>query len=128
MHHVSARSYNVLTSVAFFILSAMTPCASHTVFTTNQNWSGSSFPTPLNTVNFIALSILNCGGGGGGVGEDGGEDGDIGGGVGGGVMHGIRCLIRLITLLGETFASSSLLSHGGEIKELVSNYFLPSFL
>ena len=73
----------MLTNVSFFILSSVTPCDSHTTFTMNQNWSGSSFPTPLNTRNFIALSILNCGGGGGGVGEDGGEDGETGGGVGG---------------------------------------------
>ena len=80
----------------------------------------------MNTHNFIALAILNSGGGGGGVGEDGGEDGETGGGVGGGVIRRIRCLIRLITLLGETFVSSS--SHGCEIKGLVSNSSLPLFL
>ena len=64
----------------------------------------------------------------GGVGEDGGEDGETGGGVGGGSMGRIHCLIRLITLLGETFVSSSSLSRGGEIKGLVSNSLLPSFL
>ena len=57
-----------------------------------------------------------------------GEDGETGGGVGGGGMHGILCLIRLITLLGETFASSSSPPHGGEIKGLVSSFVLPSFL
>ena len=62
------------------------------------------------------------------MGEDGGEDGDTGNGVGGGGMHKIHCLIRLIALLGETFASSSLLSHRGEIKGLVSNSSLPLFL
>jgi len=77
----------------------------------NQNWSGSSLPTPLNADNFIVLTILNYGGGEGGVGEDGGEDGETGGGVGGGVMHRIRYLIRLIALLGETFMSSFSLSH-----------------
>ena len=92
---------------------------------TNQNWSGSSFPTPLNTNNFIALAILNCGGGREGVGEYGGEDGETGGGVGGGGMRGIRCFIRLIALLGETFASSSSLSHECEIKVLVSSSSLP---
>ena len=76
----------MLTSVSFLILSSVTPCASHTTFTMNQNYSRSSFPTPLNTYNFIALTILNYGGGRGGVGEDGGEDGETGGGVGGGGM------------------------------------------
>ena len=92
------------------MLSSVTPCASHITFTTNQNWSGSLFPTPLNTENFIALTILSYGGGGGGVGGDGSEYGETGGGVGGGGMCRIRCLIRLIMLLGETFASSSSLS------------------
>ena len=77
----------------------------------NQNWTGSSLPTPLNTGNFIVLGILNYGGGGGGVGGDGGEDGETGGGVGGGGMRRIHYLIRVITLHGETFASSSSLSH-----------------
>jgi len=67
------------------------------------------------------LTILNCGGGRGGVGEDGGEDGETSGGVDGGGMRGIRCLIKLIALLGETFVSSSSLSRGGEIKGLVAN-------
>ena len=58
------------------------------------------------------------------MGEDRGEDGEIGGGVGGSGMHGIRCFIKLITLLGETFASSSSLSHEGEIKGLVSSSVL----
>ncbi len=70
----------------------MTPCVSHTAFIMNQNWSGSSFPTPLNTCNFIELSILKCIGGGGGMGEDGGDDGEIGGGVGGGGMHEFSAL------------------------------------
>jgi len=82
----------------------------------------------LSTGNFITLAILNCGGGGGGVGEDGGEEVETGGGVGGGGMRGIHCRIRLITLLVETFASSSSLSCQGEIKGLVYIYALPSFL
>jgi len=49
--------------------------------TMNQNWSGSSFPTPLNTGNFITLAILNCDGGGGGVGRDGGDGCKTSGGV-----------------------------------------------
>ena len=65
----------------------------------NQNWFGSSFLTPLNTDSFIVLAILLHGGG---MGKDGGEDGETGGGVGGGGMRGIPCLIKLITLLGET--------------------------
>jgi len=94
----------------------------------NQNRSISSFPTLLNTDNFIVLAILICASGRGGVGEDGGEDGEIGSGIGGSGMYGIHCLIKLFPLHGETFASSSSLSHGGEIKGLVSNSTLPSFL
>lgn len=92
------------------------PYASHTALTTNQNWFGSSFPTPLNTDNLIALAILNYGGGIGGVGGDGGEGGETGGGVGGGGKRGILCLIKLTALLRETFVSSSSLSCEGEIK------------
>lgn len=73
MYHVNALSCNVLTSISFLILSSMTPCASHTALTMNQNWSGSSFPTPLNIGTLIALAILNYGGGRGGVGGDRGE-------------------------------------------------------
>ena len=62
------------------------------------------------------------------MGEEGGEDGEAGGGVGGGGMRAIHCLIKLIALLGETFASSSSLSHRDEIKGLVSIFVLPSFL
>ena len=69
----------------------------------------------------IALAILNCGGGEGGVGGDAGEEGEMGGVVGGGGKRRMHCLIRLTTLLGETFASSSLLSCEGEIKGLFSN-------
>ena len=100
MYHISAQSYKVLTNVTFFILSFVTPCTSHTTFITIQNWSRSSFPTPMNTNDFIVLAILTCGGGGGGMGEDGCE---AGGGVGGGGMRGILCLIKLISLLGEPF-------------------------
>ena len=128
MYQVSMRSCRALTNVYFFIFSSVTPCASHILFITNQNWYRSSFLTPLNTGNFIALAILNYGGGGGGVGEDGGEDGETSGGVGGSGMHGICCFIKLITLLGATFASSSSLSCGGEIKGLVTSSTLPSFL
>ena len=82
IYHVNARSCSMLTNVAFLILLSVTPCASHTSLNTNQNWFGSSFPTPLNTGSLIVLAILNCGGGGGGVGGYGGEGGEAGGGVG----------------------------------------------
>lgn len=62
----------------------MTPCASHTSFTMNQNWFGSLFPTPLNTGSLIVFAMLNCEVGGGGVGDDGGEIGETGEGVSGG--------------------------------------------
>jgi len=75
----------------------------------------------------IALDILHCGGGKGGVGRD-GEDGEMGGGVGGGGKRRTCCLIRLTAILGETFTSSSLLSRNGEIKGLVSNSSVLSFL
>jgi len=107
------------------MLSSVTPCTSHTAFIKNQNWFGSSFHTPLNTGNFIPLAILTCDGG---TDEDGGEDGEAGGGAGGGGMHGILYLIKLISLLGEAFASSSSSPRGGEIKGLVSSYALFLFL
>ena len=64
-------------------MSSVTPWASHTTLNMNQNWSGSSFPNPLNTGNFIVLAILTCGGGGGGMGKDAGEDSETDSGVGG---------------------------------------------
>jgi len=118
----------MLTNIAFLILSCMMPCASHTALTMKQNWSGSSFPTPLNIGSLIALTILNCGGGKGGVGGDGGEEGEMSGSVGGGGKCIIHCLIKLTTLLEETFESSSSLSHEGEIKGLVSNSSLPPLM
>ena len=74
------------------------------------------------------LTIFNYGGGEGSVGGDGGNDGETSGGEGGGGMRGIHCLIKLITLLGETFVSSSSLSRQGKIKGLLSISALPSFL
>ena len=118
------RSYRALTNIVFFILSFVTPYASHTTFIMNQNWSGSSFPTPLNTGSFIALAILLRGGGRGGMGEDGGERGEASGGVSDGGIHGILFLIKWITLCGETFTSSSSSSRGGETKGLFSGPFL----
>lgn len=125
IYQVSVRSCRVMINVAFFILLSVTPYASHRTLITNQNWSRSSFPIPLNTGNFIALAISTRGGS---MGEDGGEGSDTGGGVGGSGMHIILFLIKLITILGETFVSSSLPPRGGEIKGLVSNFSLPSFL
>ena len=55
------------------------------------------------------------------MGGNGGEGGEVGGGVGGSGNRGTCCLIKLTTLLGETFTSSSSLSHEGEIKGLFSN-------
>ena len=106
----------------------MTPCTSHTTFATNQNWYGYSFPTPLNTGDFIALTIMLRGGGEGGMGKDEGEDSENSDGVGGGGMFVILRLIRLIALLDETLRSSSSPPHEGEIKGLIFSSVLPSFL
>ena len=76
------------------------------------------FPTPLNTGSLIALAMLNCGFGGGGVVENGGGVGEVGDGVSGGDNCGMHSLIKLTTLLGETQAHSSSLSRDGEIKGL----------
>ena len=62
------------------------------------------------------------------MGEDRGEDDETNGGVGGGGMRRIHYLIKLISLLGETFASSSSSLRGGEIKGLYFTPFFPSFL
>ena len=56
------------------------------------------------------------------------EEDEMGGGVCAGGKHRLPYLIRLTALLGEYFASSSLLSHEGEIKGLVSNSSLLPFL
>lgn len=60
--------------------------------------------------------------------EDGGDGGEMGGGIGECGMHRILCLIKWIAIHGETLASSSSFSDGGEIKGLVSSPALPSFL
>lgn len=127
MCHVRARSHIALTSVAFFVFSSVTPCASNTTFTMNQNWFGSLFPTSLNTGNLITLTILKSGNVGGGLGEDVVEYGEISGGVGGSGTHRIHCFFKLIKLLSETFMSYSSLYQKGEIKELISILTLPSF-
>lgn len=48
----------------------------------NQNYSGSSFHTPLNTGSFTEFTMLNGGGGGNGVGKGVSSGGEDGGGVG----------------------------------------------
>lgn len=67
---------------------------------TNQNWSGSSFPMPLNAGSLMEFTILDSGGGGG-VGDgvkSGGEDGGSvdGWDKGGGrvAIHENPCLIN----------------------------------
>lgn len=74
------------------------------------------------------LAILNSSGGEGGMGEDGGNGGEAGGGVGGGGICGIICLIKWISLRGQTFASSSSSPREGEIKGLVLGPLFPSLL
>lgn len=69
--------------------------------------------------------MLNCEFGGGGVAEDGGEVGEVGDGVSGGDSYRMHYLIKLTTLLGETRARSSSLSHEGEIKGLLPNPLIP---
>jgi len=74
------------------------------------------------------LAILNRGGGGSCIGDDGGDGGEVGGSVSGGGIHRIICLIRWITLHKETFESSSSSTCGGEIKGLFYGPLFPSFL
>lgn len=128
IYQVFARSYRVLTNVTFFILSYLTPCASHTALTINQIFFGSSFTNLLNIGNFTVLAMLNHGGGGGGTVEDGGDGNEVGGGVGEGSIRRIIFLIKWIILCGETFMSSSSSPRGGEIKGLFSGPLFPSFL
>ena len=82
----------------------------------------------LNKGNFTEFSMLNYGGGGGGMGEVAGDGGEVGGGVGGGGSCGNPCLIHWIALHGEAYATPSLSLKGGEISGLYSRNFLPSFL
>lgn len=128
IYQVNAQSCMMLTNVAFFIFSSITPCASHIALITNQNWSRSSFPNSLNTGNFTVLAMLNHGGGGGGMGEDGGDGGEVGGSVGGGGMCRILYLIKWITLHRESFTSSSSFPHVGEIEWIFSGSLFPLFL
>ena len=59
---------------------------------TNQKWSSSSIPDPLNTRNFTKFTILHFGGSGGGVGEGVCNRGEDGGGVGGWGINGTPIL------------------------------------
>jgi len=86
--------------------------------------------------------MLNCGGGGGGVGEVIGDGGEGGGGVGGGGVgevtgdggeggggsHGNPCFINLTALRREACATPLSSLKGGEISGLYSRPLLPSFL
>jgi len=94
----------------------------------NQNWSGSSFPKSLNKGSFNEFSMLNCGGGGGGMGEVAGYGCEIGDGVGGGGSRRNPYLINQIALHGEVYTTPYSSSNGGEINGLYSRPFLPSFL
>jgi len=60
----------------------------------NQNWYEHSFPKRLNKGSFIVFSILNCDGGGGGIGEAGGDGGEVRGDVGGGHIRENPCPIN----------------------------------
>lgn len=69
--------------------------------------------------------MLNFGGGGSGVGEDGGEIGEGGEGVSGGDNCRMHYLIKLTALIREARAHSSLLTLRGEIKGLFPNPSIP---
>ena len=73
----------------------------------------------------MMLAMLNCGFGGGGVGEDGGEVGEAGDGVSGGDNCKMRCLIKLTALLRETREHSSSLSRDVEIRGPFPNPLIP---
>ena len=75
--------------------------------------------------SLIALAILKCWFGGGGVDEYGGEGGEASGGISGDGNYGMCYLIKLNTLLGETQAHSSSLSREGEIRGLLPKSSIP---
>lgn len=102
------------------MLSSVTPCASHTTLTMNQN-----------RLDFVPYSfeyryldrichakLLDWWRW---WGEDGGEGGDASGGVSGNDHCRICCLIKLIVLLGESQVHSSSLTRKGKIKGLFPN-------
>ena len=123
IYQVSTRYCRELSSVTFFIWSSVTPWASHKTLTTNQNWFGSSFPKPLRKGSFTEFAMLNCSGGGGGMGEVIGDNG-----VGGGRNHGNPCLINWTTLRRESCTTPSSSPNDGDTSGLYSWPFLPSFL
>lgn len=128
MYQVSGWSYKVVINVTSFMRSPIMPWASHTALTTNQNFSKSSFPKPLNKGSFTEFAILNCGGGQGATGEVRGDGGEVGGGVRGGGIQGNPCLINWTTLHRETSAIPSSSPRRGEFNGLYSGTFFPSFL
>lgn len=81
IYQINALSYSIVTSCAFFILSSVIYYIVHIAIAMNQNYLGSSLPTPLNISIFIVFYMLNGGGGGGG----GGEGVSVCGGGGGGI-------------------------------------------
>lgn len=89
-----------------------------------QNWSGSSFPKPLNKGNFTVFSILNFSGGGVGMAEVGGESGEVARGVAEVVFAGILVLLNEYNFLRKP--SLSLLCHFAEVKS--KGYTLDPFL
>lgn len=60
----------------------------------NQNWFGSSFPKALNNGSFTKFTMLNYGGGVGGMGKVTGDGGEVGGGVGGCGSRGNPYIIK----------------------------------
>lgn len=87
VYHASALSHSVMTRRAFFTSSSVIYLTFYTASATNQNWSGSSDPSPLKIGTLMSLTIfllkgLGGGGGGGGV-------GDLWGGGGGWGARGV---------------------------------------
>lgn len=119
-YHVSMWSCKLVTNVAFSIWSPVMFLACHTTFSTNQNWSKSSFPKPLKMGNFIVFTILNGGTGGGDMGEGVCYGGDDGGGVGEWGIRGNPCLINWTTLCVKDFVAPSSSLRGGSINGLYS--------
>jgi len=62
------RSYKAVTNCDFLILSYEICCIVQTTSVTNQNYFGSSVLVPLKIDIFIVFSMLNGGGGYGGIG------------------------------------------------------------
>lgn len=62
-------SCKAMASFVLLMLSSVIYCCIHTSPATNQNFSGSTLPTRLKTINFTTFTMLNCGTGGKGGGE-----------------------------------------------------------